>query len=109
MFDFEKCLEKYGFVVDFYSTESTAELMQIDDKSWENEFWYDDYYDSLVEFAKSKSLKQVVYGFGEHCEIFFTDDVENVIKYALDNFYTSDGYSLEKDEIIDNITIYEVY
>lgn len=107
MFDFEKCLEKYGFVVDFYSTESIAELMQIDESAEENENWYDDYFDSLVKFAKSKRLKKVVYGFGEHCEIFFTDDEENVINYILDNFYTAEGEGLTREEIVDNLTITE--
>ena len=112
-FDFEKCLKEHGFVVDFYNTESTGVIMNIDEYAEENEGWYDDYFESLEKFAKEKNLKKYVFqedfNTNEFSEIFYSKNKETVVKYIIDNFYTKDGNGYSKKFVNDHISVYKEY
>lgn len=101
----EEFFEKNAFVPDFSDTDFTHELLKIVDEPGVD--WYDDYWSELKDFAKGKRLTQFSYENGKHSEIFFSSDIEYVIDFILENFYTEDGGYLDRDDVINDIKVKE--
>lgn len=104
MFNFEKCLEENGFIVDFNNTDDIVSLMNIDES--ENPDWYDGYYEALYDYAESKGLKKIALNPCDTvADIFFAADENIVIQYIKENYCTDYGEAISDGYIEENLSV----
>lgn len=115
-FNFEKMLEKYGFVVDYGYTQSIEYIDEVkevldaakksDDEllnKWACSDWYDDYFEQLTDFAEKHHLIKVLFGDDpDTMNIYYTNDVEKVV-----NEIKEEAYLYTEEEIREKLRIEE--